>query len=146
MERLIPCWVLWASFPISHHFIARIPGSLYHWQTHHLTVFILIRLFILVNHSFSNYSSCAYCVWGTGWGTADVKTKKKPLNCRIYEKKITGTVMQKNLYLFFFLKDILTHILEMLHLAWFGIRLYYENVTAEKSSFFKPVVFKCSCA
>lgn len=47
----------------------------------------------------------------------------------------------------FFLKNILTHTLEMLNLALFGIRLYLLwKCDSEKNSFFKPVVFKRLCA
>lgn len=49
--------------------------------------------------------------------------------------------------LFFFPKNILTHILEMLTLALFGVRLYLlGKCDSENNSFLKPVVFKHLCA
>lgn len=48
---------------------------------------------------------------------------------------------------FFFPKNILTHILEMLTLALFGVRLYLlGKCDSENNSFLKPVVFKHLCA
>lgn len=56
------------------------PDSLYHGQKQHVSVFIVIHLFILVNHSFNNCSSSAYCVQGTGYATADVKMESFQLS------------------------------------------------------------------
>ena len=76
--------------------------------------------------------------------------------CRCEDRKlsIVGSTRRKNHWncyakkvVFFLLKNILTHILEMLTLALFDIRLYLLwKCDSEKNSFLKPVVFKHLCA